>query len=341
MSWFNTQATGSERILYSKARYTRNISKLPFGMGADTKKLTEIYARIDKILSSNGFRGERLASGENATVLSLAEKQFISPDLVSSDGVLMLYLNEPCNLTVALGGAELISIQAIMTGQAVIEAKNSAAVAEQLLDGELTFAYSERVGYLSPLPERCGSGLELSAAMFLPSLRLLCSFEELRYSLSRCGINIAPMFKGGMGDLYTLSYIPEHLENEQQAALYFESVLTELNASEGKSQKMLFPDSELQLSDAAFRAVGLLKSSKRMGEDEMLRLISDIRIYISMCNEDEALPSLTDLSFMGVEGLNCCLLAGTNQKCSTNDELCRIRSELLRKYIAAKLKAEA
>ncbi len=343
MSWFNTQSAKSERILFSKACYTRNIAKLPFGSGADTKKLTEISQRAEKVLSSTGFRGERIAAGNNAVLLSLAEKQFASPELVFGDGARVIYLNEPCNLTVSIGGRELISIQSIIAGQAVIDAQKSAAVAEELLDGELTFAYSERIGYLSPFPERCGSGLELSAALYLPSVRLLDNYESLRRALLRRDARLSPMFthKYNPGDIYILSYSPPHLANEQYAAMYFDSMLSELSALDDKNQKMLYPDNSDELLDSAFRALGILKNARKMDECEMLRLISDIRLCLCLCENVGELPSVTDLNFLSVEGLNCSLITSSNKKCTSDDDLSRIRASFLQKYIFAKVAAEA
>ncbi|MBE6583605.1 MAG: hypothetical protein E7649_01300 [Ruminococcaceae bacterium] len=343
MSWFNTQGQNPEIILFSRACYTRNVSKLPFSAGGDSKKLSELYSKIDRILTGNGFHAEMLPSGNSAAVLALAEKQLISADLVFGEGKRVVYLNEPCNLTVSLGGLELISIQSIMPGRAVSEAKNSASGAEELLDGELSFAYSESIGYLSPHPTHCGSCLELCAALYLPSLRLLSGYEDMRRALLQRGAILSPMFThaDNAGDLYTLSYTPEHLSNEENATLYFDSLLRELAANEQKHQKMLFPDAHASLTDKAARALGILKCAMRMSECEMLSLISDIRLSITAQSQPcPMLPAISDLNYLCVEGLDCSLISSSNQKCSSLGELERLRADFLRNYISAKVKTE-
>lgn len=340
MSWFNTRGACAERILFSKARFVRNVSKLPFGNAADNSKLLGVYSKIEKTLTSGGFRSEKLPMGMTYSVCSLAEKQLVDADLVLADGSRTVYFNEPCNLTVAVGGSDLISIQSTMSGRSIIEAKNSAALAEEMLDGEISFAYSESIGYLSERPERCGTCLELCAGLFLPSLRILGAFEHLSDNLASRGAILSPMLDCGefAGDLYILKYTVPHLANEDCATLCFDALLGELDALEQKNQKMIFPDSSSRLEDSAYRALGSLSHARKMNEYEMLCHLSDIRLVLSARGDTpEGLPHIEDINFMTIEGLNCSLLSSKEQKCTSEDELDTARAEFLRKYICAKV----
>ena len=316
---------------------------MPFGNTSDRTKLSPIYSKIEKSLTSGGFRGERLPSGAPYTVLSLAEKQFIDRDLVFSEGARIVYFNEPCNLTVSLGGRDLISIQAVMPGRAILEAGKSASAPEEMLDSDLSFAYVESIGYLCERPELCGSALELSAGLYLPSLRLLGSLEGVRKNLASRGVLLSPMnsLSGNPGDLYTLRYVPPHLADEESAVSFFDALLSELDAYEMSRQRMIFPDASAALEDAAYRALGILSYSRKIGEGEMLCLLSDIRLAISARTDvSDSLPRIEDLNFLSIEGLNCCLLASSDQKCSSEEELDVLRASFLRKYISAKVMAQ-
>lgn len=340
MSWFNTRGACAERILFSKARYVRNAAKLPFGNLSDRTKLSSICSKIEKTLTSGGFRAERLPSCSTPSVLSLAEKQFIDADLLMSDCSATVFFNEPCNLTVTVGGRDLISIQSVMAGRSIVEAKNSAAVAEEMLDSEINFAYSESIGYLCERPELCGTGLELSAGLYLPSLRLLDSFDRLQKRLISRGAVLSPMFNHPCreGDLYLLRYLPPHLCDEQSAVLFFDSLLRELDSAEEADQRMLFPDSSSPVEDAAYRALGILSCARKMSECEMLGLLSDVRLALSAKAEvPPDLPRIEDVNFLSIEGLNCCLCASSDQRFATENELELCRAEFLRKYISARI----
>ena len=185
MSWYTSTGSSPNHVLFSKVRYIRNEAKRSFYHLLDSKRAQETLNKLNSLLTSNGFRGETIAQGISPALLSLCEKQFIERDFAYSDRPRALYLNEPCNLLVAVGGRELISISSVTSGLSVIEAENMASKAEELIDREITFAYNDKLGYLSPSPECTGSGLYFSAALYLPSLRLCKGFDILQKSLDK------------------------------------------------------------------------------------------------------------------------------------------------------------
>lgn len=335
MSWFNTEGANPERILFSRARYQRHPERLAFGLSANDKRLSDICQKIDKLLLQNGFRAE---SSENAA--ALAEKQLISPEIAQYGGARAVYFNEPCSLSVTVGGSELISIQSVMSGRSITEARGAAAKVEELLDGELGFAYNERLGYLCARPEECGSALELCACIYLPSLRLLGGYEQLCSTLMRRGAQLFPLLdsKDNAGDLYLLCLRPPHLADEQQCVMNFDTLMGELDRLEEKRCKMLYPTDNAEVSERAHRAVGALKYARNMSQDEMLCLISDIRLSLTLgaCEKD-ALPSLCDLNYMCAEGFDLCLIASSKQRCTCFADVHRLRAEFLSKYISGRV----
>ncbi len=106
MSWFNTLGPCPNYVLFSKVKYIRNLAKLPFYRSADPKRLEEETSRIDKILVSNGFKGEKIASGRSAYLLSLAEKQFVDNEFIDSE----------LSRTVIVGGTLLFIFKVIYRG---------------------------------------------------------------------------------------------------------------------------------------------------------------------------------------------------------------------------------
>jgi len=152
MSWYNTQGPLCDHVLFSRVRYVRNIAKQSFYPLIDQKRGAEVTARLDAILSKSGFHSERVAPGVSAQILSLSEKQFVSRDFVYSEKPRALYLNEPCNMIVSVGGDNYISISSVVSGAAISEARNMAAGAEELIDREIAFAYLEVSVTSRPIP---------------------------------------------------------------------------------------------------------------------------------------------------------------------------------------------
>ncbi len=340
MPWYNTEGPCSDYVLFSKVRYIRNLANTPFYKNADAASCAELSSRIDALLSKNGFTGEKSAVSDNNTLLALAEKQLADPGFLLPQGRTRmpraLYLNEPCNLVIAVGGLDTVSISSLTSGLSVNEAKNIASGAEELIDKEIGFAYSDKLGYLSPRVALCGSGVELSAALFLPTLSLEGRFEELRASLERVGLHLSPLFdKRNSGDIYIISWIPPHLCDESAAVGFFSEILKKTVDEERGRLHMLFPDVERIIEEGALRALGTLLWSARLTLDELMSLISDIRLYLCLAKDKSKakLPGFSSLSLLLAEGQDCSLAASSGGGCTSQDACDRARAELVKKYI--------
>lgn len=335
MSWFNNSGPCQNYVLYSKVRYTRNIAKQSFPHILDRKREEESIAKLDALLISNGFRGETTVNGVTPAILSLAERQLIERDFVYSERRRALYLNDPCNLMIAIGGEDLISISSVMPGLSVIEAKNMASEAEDMIDGEIAFAYSDQIGYLSQAPSKCGSCLVLSATLFLPSLKETCSLEQLKSSLRHIGIDLSPTFIHNCVDLYTLSYSPHYLSDEDAATVKFSDTVSAIVEKEKSDLGMIYSGKGKIIYANARRALGSLLFCESMCEEEMLTALSTIRLCHCIGDDTKTadLPSVSEINFLSAEGLNASVIATSKETASSMDDCDRMRAELFKRYI--------
>ena len=344
MSWYNTVGPCPEHVLFSKVKYIRNVSRIPFYSQADSKHCEEVMNKIDKLLAAGGFKKESLGRGRLPSVLALAEKQLVDADLTESDLSRFIYLNEPCNMLVATGGRDLISIQSAVAGQAVREARNIASGAEQMLDGELDFSYSDSIGYLSRDVHKCGSGVEFSAALYLPSIRFDGNGLSLFAEAQRVGARLYPMFsfKENEGDVYVLSYTPPYLCDEDAATDFFASLVEKMTVIEKSRERMFFPESSKIIIDCAYRALGILSCARQLSLPELLSFLSDIRLALCLGdNSLSSLPELTNLNFMLAEGQDCSVISSSTQKCLSGDDLDAMRAAFIGKYISSRVKRGA
>ena len=336
MSWYTTLGSSPDHVLFSKVRYVRNEAKRNFYHLLDSKRAQETLNKLNSLFTSNGFRGETVAQGISPAILSLCEKQLIEPDFVKSDRPRALYLNEPCNLVVAIGGRDLISISSVTSGLSVIEAENMASKAEELIDREITFAYNDKLGYLSPSPSSVGSGLTFSAALYLPTLRN-DGGEALRRSLSARGLLLTPMFNASTytSDLYLLSYTPYFLADEDAATVFFSDTVANIIASEKEAIGIKYDAKDKIIYENARRALGFLLYSESITECEMLEKLSEVRLALCTSKEIPAkeLPSVQDLNYLCAEGLNSSVAVSAKDGCNSIDECNFLRAELIKRYI--------
>jgi protein arginine kinase len=227
-----------------------------------------------------------------------------------------------------------------MAGQAIEDAKNTAAGAEEMLDRELDFAYHDKLGYLSPNIYECGSGLEFSSALFLPSIKDSNSYEMIRSELSLRGMSIFPLFNTNpdTSGIYALKYSPSHLANEDTSCAFFSHAVEKLIQFEKQNQSIIYVDRGKIILDNACRALGALLYSHSISEKELLSLAADIRLARVFCSGESTsfLPSSADLNFLITEGLSNSILTSAGAQCASVEECNELRSKLIKQYIMSK-----
>ena len=333
MSWFENEGKFPLHVIFSQTRYIRNISGLPFYQKAEQKKRESVFSKIDDLLTQNGFRKESTTDTDPIYWGALAEKGFIDKDFLDSPFSRAIYFNEPCSLAVSLGGKEHVTIRSIVAGGAATDSRNIASGAEELLDRQFEFAYSESLGYLSSRPSLCGSGAEFSALLYLPSLKLNEKIETLRKECLLSGTSLSPLVASSdnVGDLYLLSYSPSHLCDESKAVVGFETLQSMIIEEEKCEERIIFAKSSKLIIDAAWRAYGVLLYAKQLGLSEMLSLSSSIRFALTTVEDKESLPPVntTALNTLLGEGGDFSVIAAGNNLCTSREDCDAYRAEFV------------
>lgn len=339
MFWYNTEDAKNPHVLWSKVRYMRNIASLPFN--ARDKELTSDHgtfsSRLSELMEANGFHSHQMTSSSCAEMYSLAEKQLIDYSFAIDNGERCLYFNEPCNLTIFSGGEFHLNIQALLSGLSLGEAHKIASEAEELLDREFSFAYSDKLGYLTSDIALCGSALELSVCLFLPAARHGARYGDMQREAAAYGATLSPFLAkyDNAGDLYVLSYIPSLALDEKKAISDFSALINLLVSSEISCEGIVFSNKSTIISDRAWRALGTLATARMIDEDELLSLISRIRLAIALpaCRDGAPKCPISLLNTLTCEGLNGAVAASLGSSCHSLDD-CRVgRADGARKYI--------
>ena len=335
MSWFTSEGKCPHHVIRSQTRYARNPADARFSVKAEKKLIDHFFEKAEALLVKNGFRKEILPEGALPEVIALAEKGFIDRDFLLYEGRRSLFFNEPCNLAVSLGGNDLINIRSLLAGNSVSETRNIASGAEELLDREFEFAYSDTIGYISQSPATCGSGVEFSSVLYLPSLRLNESAEKLRYQCAIIGARLFPLLSDRGGDLYLLSHSPAPFSSEVHAAQSFSSLITKIVEDEASAERIIFAERDKIIIDRAWRAYGVLTNAKILSENDMLSLSSDIRFALAVCKDTSALPpvSISALNLLLADGLNSSVTASCRECKSAVDCDCA-RADFVHKKLS-------
>lgn len=335
MSWFTSEGKSPRHVIRSQTRYLRNLASARFPKKAEQKLIDSFFDKAEALLAKNGFRKENLPNGALPEVAAFAEKGFIDRDLLCFEGRRSLFFNEPCSLAVSLGGNDLIGIRSLLAGSAIAETRNIASGAEELLDREFEFAYSDTLGYLSSCPALCGSGVEFSSLVYLPSLRLNKSAEALRYQCALVGARLFPFSTDSDSDLYLLSHSPAPFSSEANAARAFSALLSGIVENEARADRIIFAEGDKLIIDRAWRAYGVLTNARALSEGELLSLSSDLRLALAACDDSSALPpvNISVLNLLLAECLSSSV-AASRRDCKSAADCDGARAEIIRKTLS-------
>ncbi len=335
MSWFNTDGKMSENILFSKFTYTRNLSGLLFS-GNQPKQISDVISRAESILKKNGFHTYKIEKTAKNTAMSYCEKQYAEQDFCLFPYDKAIFFNEPCSLSISVGGANLINIYAILPGASIRDAYKISSSAEELLDSEFDFAYDESLGYLSPIPNTCGSGIRISCALYLPMLSRASKIPSLCRSLSELGVSLYPIFsQGSSGDIYVMTYSPPISVGEEACVDMFERLMLDIISLEKEELKALGEDKIFNIAERGSRALGILAYAHSLSEEELISLISDIRLCLSAGCGGKLIKSISPSVINNVmfDSLSYSVLANSRNKITSKSELDSERAAQVRRLV--------
>lgn len=345
MSWYNSNESTNPYILWSRIRYTRSLAALPFSRRQDDATFIREYEkqdeRLEKIMTENGFHKQELSSCGDIDTTALVEKQFADAAFARSNNGCALYFNEPCSLAIYTRSDCYITVQALLGGAAFSEAHKIASEAEELLDREFSFAFSDKLGYLYSDIALCGSGIEISCALYLPSARHGSRSQEIRNDISAFGATISPFFSryDNAGDIYVISYRPPFGSRENEEVDAFSRFVDRIVEKEKVQSRIIFAAKSTLIIDKAYRALGTLASARMIDEEEMASLLSRIRLALCLDDLKKDAP-ISDISFINTlfsESLNASVISNAGGVCASFDECRALRAKYLNRHCIEKL----
>ena len=337
MCWYNTDGADAINVLWSRVRIYRNIENQKFNVTDEQKSVYDIVNEAKRLLEANGFHSSDVLNDEN--ILSYAEQGYIDNGFLRGGGERALMFNEPCSLSIALGGFDTFCIQSLLCGNAIDEAYKISSEAEALLDNNFNFAYSPERGYLSPFPIHSGHGVEISVALYLPGIAGVGEIKKIKRRADAHSIKIYPMYtySQNAGNYFIVDYIPApslSIHSAKEKIIHFIKYLISL---EKEYEGNVFGNNNAVINKA-WRSVGIMEYCSYCSEEELLSILSDIRLAMSTgCSA--SLPFFIDvktLNTLYMELMNTYIYASEINKPNSPEACEKLRAERLNAFVKKK-----
>ncbi|MCL2062191.1 MAG: ATP--guanido phosphotransferase [Firmicutes bacterium] len=298
------QKKEKEFIVSSRVRLARNAAGLPFPRLLKPEiahgVTKDVYSALQK---KGGFTLYNMARLSALDGQVMKEKHLISQDLLRNKQSGAVIINEAETISVMVNEEDHVRIQCILGGCNFWEAYKIANLIDDDIAKKLRYAYHPQLGYLTACPTNLGTGIRVSAMMFLPGLSINNSLEANMRAISRLNMDIRGVYGEGSessGYLYQISNERTLGMSEREIINAVEMSIGHIEDAETEARKVLYSSGGALLKDKILRAWGVLTNAYRLESAEFMQLIALVKLgvyygYIKIKNKERLEKIIVDV----------------------------------------------
>jgi protein arginine kinase len=328
-------------VISSRVRLARNLKDYPFPSWAQLAQRRDILATcheaIENTQQMKGGFFYTMDELEEVERQILVERHLISKELAESQSGSAVAISKDQSFSVMINEEDHLRLQVLRPGFNFRKLWKSLNVLDSALEGDIDFAFSEELGYLTACPTNLGTGIRASVMMHLPSLVLANHMEKVVRAISQMRMAVRGLYGEGSeatGSIFQIS-------NQQTLGLAEDDIIKNLTRAlhaiisheQNAREKLLEGDAE-SLYDKIMRAYGLLQSSFKITSNEAMNLLGLLRLAVDLqALPEEARAEIDRLFIYCQPGHIMTLCQSGNQKASTPEKRDTFRAQYLKKQL--------
>jgi len=320
-----------------RVRLARNLADERFPDWATECDRKRVFAKVRAALEAEktGVTLEPVTSFDAQHLEMLREAHLISKDLLeraAGGGIAIAYL-EKSPVCIMVNEEDHLRIQGFSDGLDMQTAWQRADKLDTLLERNLNYAWSPRLGYLTACPSNVGTGLRASAMVHLLGLRLLGEIEAVVRGLERMRLLVRGIGGEGSeaaGQIYQISNMDTLGVSEESTVQRVARISGEVVRQEYNARVRLIQESPLVLMDCLARSLSVLQNARLLSTVEALEFLSAMRLGAS-------LGLFTRLKVLDVDKLILLMQPGHMQKGMKTSLMSEERDEVRAGFLSRKL----
>lgn len=287
-NWYLEKDFESDIVVSSRIRLARNIAGLPFPSGMTDEQRNELKECVKRAIreSNTPFaRSLKLIDMKDVPEIearAMVERHVVSSEFIADKRDRAVILSEDESISIMIGEEDHIRIQVICGGLQLEKAYDVAEQLDSLLCGSLNFAFDDRLGFLTECPTNLGTGLRASVMLHLPMIENAGQIPVLAESVNKIGFTVRGMYGEGSRAKAALYQISNQITlgiSEKNALDNLKIITAQLVEKERREREKL---NKLKIEDICMRACGILSNARIMSSEEMMKLLSEIKLGQSM-----------------------------------------------------------
>ena len=288
--WTNGQGPLSDIVISSRIRLARNVEGIPFPPKAEQTELKNIFELSRQVIEEDSlFKDSNLLLLDELTPMEsqfLVEKHLIS---IYHAREKRLYrgcvFNQKETLSIMINEEDHFRIQYLLSGLQLNNIWKLINEIDNKIEKKVTYAFSEKEGYLTSCPTNVGTGMRASIMLHLPALAMVNGINDILKAISKIGYVVRGFYGEGtevMGNLFQVSNQITLGLSEEEIIDNLEKVNQQIINKEKKIRRDLLSNSKNQLEDQAWRAYGILSSARIISSVEAMELLSKLRFGVEL-----------------------------------------------------------
>ncbi|MGA2620897.1 MAG: protein arginine kinase [Thermoguttaceae bacterium] len=287
--WLRGTGPEADIVISSRIRLARNLADFPF----ISRATPQDRVQIERIL-----REATLAMNPSADLLYVAidelegvdrqflvERHLISREHAEAQGRRAVAIDRAEKFSLMINEEDHLRIQVLHSGfnlQGVWEQINHI---DDSIEQKATYAFHERLGYLTACPTNVGTGMRVSVMLHLPALVITRQIEKVFRSLQKISLAVRGLYGEGsqaMGDFYQISNQITLGRTEQELLQQVSDIVPVIIDYERQARQFLIKESQETLHDRVSRAYGILRTAQTISSEETMHLLSSVRMGVNL-----------------------------------------------------------
>ncbi len=304
LAWITGDGPHAGVILSTRIRLARNLERYPFRetiSGSQQELVMEEIVEAFESTTNDVRQFVRLADLPETDLTVLLERHLVSREMVKFREASGLLVGDGGRLALLINEEDHVRIQALTPGLQIETSWQIASRTDETLRSRLRFAYHHRFGFLTSCPTNTGTGLRASVLAHLPALVLTREIAKVLQGLAQIGLTFRGLYGEGsdvIGNYFQISNQTTLGKSEDELVDHLGQITRQVIEYEENARQVLVRDALDEIEDKVWRAYGLMTCARSLSFDEMMNLLSAVRLGVSM----KLLPRI------GVSTLNQLLL---------------------------------
>ena len=288
-TWLSGEGDEALVVLSSRVRLARNVAVCCFPTTADSETRKRIIGYFDSTIA----KSELLSAGKlfTATDLSeldrdfLVERHLISPVFLDGDASKALLIGESGKLSIMINEEDHLRVQSLSAGLDPQGAFDLATKYEIEIGRFIEYDYDRDFGFLTACPTNAGTGMRASVLIHLPGLVLTREIDKVISQITRSGLVVRGFYGEGsdvLGNLFQISNQNTLGVTEQDIIDHISRISGDIIEQEASARQRLVDEAQDMIEDKIWRAFGILKHARVLTSDEVMNLLSAVRLGHAM-----------------------------------------------------------